>query len=873
MPEQMNTFNPVTKLGYWCQKVLPLVYDDSLSYYELLCKVVYKLNELIENNANLPNYIEQLIKEYITSGEMEKVIAEVLSSVILNVKYPPSGIPRAVGDGTEDDTSAIQGCLDYAAKTSMLVFFPNGVYLTNSLVVPTGVSMCGASRYSTRLVLKGGATAPLISTTGSNIQISDLTLDGNADIQVNNLNTLVMTGSSYLVYNLIITDGETLMDITGTGDVVQIDNVLLRRAVVSGANFSGEAKFQVSNLTCQFLSVLAGAASLNINTSNSTYESLYCYATVPTSINIGGQNNLVEAFVENATTSFNDTGTNNTIINYGKSISSKLTGDLALSNANTTLSTTTTALNSTDLVLNPSNPLTYKSPTVINPYVSSVPAKDYNGAPYELLVRGSVDIYPLPVNVKLYGAKGDGKTDDTQAIKAAVASNSNIYFPGGTYLISDTIKLNSGTRIFGDNLGMSQIMPLNNTVLQSKPLISGAISSSTVTSSTENNLYLFIDNLRFAYYGDRTEYAFVFVNVERMQISNCFFGIQTGGTNQYSAIYFGKTVEAPRPTWAQRIINNSFWLTKIVSVSNTDSWYLHNDFNCIHNDVAMQMIDSGGLMIMDNQFIGTILLARCNGFQINNNYFDGGAGHEVPTLFDAISFNDESKWGDVVGNRFFEIPGMPFRVDKTLNGNIYGVNICDNVFQNCDIFAKGTPDVAINGVTDIPACTCANNKHIRLEWVDISSGTPVRKNRTGEETKGVPYFIVSNTSGAAGTKTVLSGNIAIWGSSYNPMTPTPGVAIHGCYPETTFQHPTVYSVTVNPPIGYIQKGSSLQLTAVVRGEAILDGGVTWQLNSASSSISDTGLLTINASETVDPIIIQAKSVQDPTVSGLAFINN
>lgn len=33
--------------GFWCQKVLPLVYDESLSYYEVLCKVRDKLNELI----------------------------------------------------------------------------------------------------------------------------------------------------------------------------------------------------------------------------------------------------------------------------------------------------------------------------------------------------------------------------------------------------------------------------------------------------------------------------------------------------------------------------------------------------------------------------------------------------------------------------------------------------------------------------------------------------------------------------------------------------------------------------------------------------------------------------------------------------------
>jgi hypothetical protein len=30
---------------FWCQKVLPAVYDDSLSYYELLCKVLHWLNK------------------------------------------------------------------------------------------------------------------------------------------------------------------------------------------------------------------------------------------------------------------------------------------------------------------------------------------------------------------------------------------------------------------------------------------------------------------------------------------------------------------------------------------------------------------------------------------------------------------------------------------------------------------------------------------------------------------------------------------------------------------------------------------------------------------------------------------------------------
>ncbi len=40
---RLNTFK------FWCQKVLPLVYDESLSYYELLCKVVDYINNIINN--------------------------------------------------------------------------------------------------------------------------------------------------------------------------------------------------------------------------------------------------------------------------------------------------------------------------------------------------------------------------------------------------------------------------------------------------------------------------------------------------------------------------------------------------------------------------------------------------------------------------------------------------------------------------------------------------------------------------------------------------------------------------------------------------------------------------------------------------------
>jgi hypothetical protein len=52
-------------------------------------------------------------------------------------------------------------------------------------------------------------------------------------------------------------------------------------------------------------------------------------------------------------------------------------------------------------------------------------------------------------NVKTYGAAGDGTTDDTEAFKAAVAAAEAdglpVYVPGGKYLVTDTIELNSVT--------------------------------------------------------------------------------------------------------------------------------------------------------------------------------------------------------------------------------------------------------------------------------------------------------------------------------------------------------------------------------------------------------------------------------------------
>ncbi|MCJ7716802.1 MAG: SMP-30/gluconolactonase/LRE family protein [Anaerolineales bacterium] len=62
------------------------------------------------------------------------------------------------------------------------------------------------------------------------------------------------------------------------------------------------------------------------------------------------------------------------------------------------------------------------------------------------------------VNVKDFGALGDGKTDDTQAIKEAIAKHKIVYLPAGWYRVSETIKLNKGSVLIGLHPYATQII-------------------------------------------------------------------------------------------------------------------------------------------------------------------------------------------------------------------------------------------------------------------------------------------------------------------------------------------------------------------------------------------------------------------------------
>ena len=82
MANKINPFDPNVNSGlyevhfpdfaFWMQKTQPLVYDDALSYYEVLCRIASMLNQLIKQVNDLTDAQKKFIKD--ASDLLNKII-------------------------------------------------------------------------------------------------------------------------------------------------------------------------------------------------------------------------------------------------------------------------------------------------------------------------------------------------------------------------------------------------------------------------------------------------------------------------------------------------------------------------------------------------------------------------------------------------------------------------------------------------------------------------------------------------------------------------------------------------------------------------------------------------------------------------------
>lgn len=419
-------FTPVNPVYYWTQRVLPLVYEDSLSRTEIMGKIIYTLNQVIKDMNLIPELIAELIKEYITSGAIEGVITEILLNTMINVKYPPNGLAPAKGDGTTDDTATIQGCIDYAATVGGMVLIPYGKYLTGSLEMKSNTALVGNDKYCSILVAKGGITNPFIGGNVYNFTLRNLTLDAQGAFQVNTVDGVSMTVNDVHFDNLIIKNSNSSMLLEKNGGQIELNNILFDTATDSHLVIGGiNGHLNANTLFLESISTLGARIALMSDSNGDVFDNIYINSVAPVGLQLDGDNNTFKGIItSNSVKKVEDNGTNNNITvdgvldkkYYSDYISFKTVGyteeimGTRISNSQSSTesvtngkvitaktidlnSTVSTSIKSADIILNPTNPLTYKTPQEIDSNFDFIPFKDANNVDYKVLVyKGALNL-------------------------------------------------------------------------------------------------------------------------------------------------------------------------------------------------------------------------------------------------------------------------------------------------------------------------------------------------------------------------------------------------------------------------------------------------------------------------------------------------
>lgn len=115
--------------------ILPLVYDDSLSYYEFLMKLVNKINEVVEDINKISSDLGKFIGDYITSPEFREYLEEILTEDfikdIINNESDTINVIDFGANNTGVDCSteiAVAKAAFDADPNKKVFYFPEGIY-------------------------------------------------------------------------------------------------------------------------------------------------------------------------------------------------------------------------------------------------------------------------------------------------------------------------------------------------------------------------------------------------------------------------------------------------------------------------------------------------------------------------------------------------------------------------------------------------------------------------------------------------------------------------------------------------------------------------------------------------------------------------
>lgn len=318
------------------------------------------------------------------------------------------------------------------------------------------------------------------------------------------------------------------------------------------------------------------------------------------------------------------------------------------------------------------------------------------------------------VNVKDFGATGDGVTDDTAALQAAFTAGGGgtIYLPAGTYYITSSLPITNSTRILGENYhwpgtGHSIIRGDDNVTFfdlsaEVQGVIFNGIGFEGTGCTVVNAVGHYAASWQFLNCSFDTSLA-VGLNGEFIAtfIDYCFFGIVRSGLPAAASGF-----QAINWVWSSspfHMVNvNRIRNTRIERCTSTNgAMVIEGGYNisieqCIFqfNRNADQVVSLNGLApcrFIDNYFESNIdalyLISRSNvatrinsGFNVENNFFDISLDANLVALiannFDPLVFNQNVVRGSGSGSFYVTVNPGTTEYDQRI------VQALDNFLQS-----------------------------------------------------------------------------------------------------------------------------------------------------------------------------------------------
>jgi hypothetical protein len=354
------------------------------------------------------------------------------------------------------------------------------------------------------------------------------------------------------------------------------------------------------------------------------------------------------------------------------------------------------------------------------------------------------------VSVKTCGAKGDGTTDDTTAINIALSSGQNIYFPSGTYNISDELIPSANQLILGAGQQSAIIRQTNRSkngfTIASKSWVSIQQLTVTCNATTPTGAAIYIQGGGNNFINDVRVGAF---------FKGCLF--TSTGTLTVNNVYCSGNLSHGFHLNSTGVPSVAIFISNSYSLVNGGDGLLIEGLNDGHYLDTLELsanTANGFEAVTDGT--GTPAHLFCSKIICDSN---AQSGFLIGTSVNASFFNDCWSSNRGTGNNFY-CQGTAIQVIGGMMFNSYGHGMEFLTGSRCSVVGTVIQDCGSNTANTYDGIHSDINGMV-ISGVTVFSGA--NKTRYG-------VYLNTNTNNATITGCNLTGNVS--GGLFNASTST-----------------------------------------------------------------------------------------------------